>query len=400
MKTLRLLAALLLVALSTGFIACGDDIMPIDDLTPDNGGGSKEDPFKDYLGEDYSNITCLDLDFKIGDTVTISGLKSKHLWFAYFDKSSKKKLFEWKDVEETDTIQQMHKGYGEYEQIIIKKTGSVYYKKTSTGDIVQFGYTTSTDIWAGTGGYQTIFTSNGKTKRTTIQDSYHGNYLPYDWYKESIFIQDCCFSHEGDTIYMAKGKSYSNTELLSYEEGIEFTESSVSFRRRNYKYGSSIWFIMLKNYDVPTDAKVDYSLLDKSSNIWKYKLHIKHYNGTSNDYIYFVNINDGEFLDRENTTNKADDLVGIWQMLKVYDNGYAKYNITLYPNGVGTKQEMLTMSNNHVAMVIPITYKDDKKNNILTIYADNDKAEYSYKISSDKKELMLSRYSNDIYIRQ
>lgn len=397
MKTLRLLAALLLVALSTGFISCEKDLeaVPIDDLTSDAVLDNTDKEFAEYM-DDYSDIKCRYAQGEEG-SMLLSGIKKKHLWFSEFDTTTKKLKSTWLDIEETDTIQQVHKGYGEYEQIIIKKTGSVYYKKTSTGDIVQFGYT-STDT--GTGGYQTIFTSNGKTKRTTIQDSYHGNYLPYDWYKESIFIQDCCFSHEGDTIYMAKGKSYSNTELLSYEEGIEFTESSVSFRRRNYKYDSSIWFIMLKNYDVPTDAKVDYSLLDKSSNIWKYKLHIKHYNGTSNDYIYFVNINDGEFLDRENTTNKADDLVGIWQMLKVYDNGYAKYNITLYPNGVGTKQEMLTMSNNHIAMVIPITYKDDKKNNILTIYADNDKAEYSYKISSDKKELMLSRYSNDIYIRQ
>lgn len=400
MKTLRLLATLLLVALSTGLYSCSkDDFVdtPPIPVTPDDGGDSKEDPFEDYLGEDYSNITCLSLDFRQGDIVTISGLKSKHLWFGYYDKSSKKKLFEWKDVEETDTIQQLHKGYGEYEQIIIKRIYSIYYKKTSTGDIVQFEYSTTS-----TGGCQTIFTSNGKTKRTTIQEGNYGDYMPNDWYKESIFIRNYCYTHEGDTIYMAKEEPsfyYSNT-LLSYEEGIQFIESSVSFIRKNYRFNNNVWFIMLKNYDIPTDAKVDYSLLDKSSNIWKYKLHVKHYDGTNDEYIYFVNIDDGEFLDRENTTNKSDDVVGIWQMLKVYDNGYAKYNITLCPNGVGTRQEILTMSNNHIAMVKPITYKDDKENNLLTIYTDNDKTEYSYKISSDKKELILSRYGKDIYIRQ
>lgn len=125
MRALRLLATLLLVALSTGLYSCGDDIerSPITSITPDNEGGSKEDPFKDYLGEDYSNITCQSLDFRLGDTVTISGLKSKHLWFAYFDKSSKKKMFEWVDVEETDTIQQLHKVMENMSKLSLKELG-------------------------------------------------------------------------------------------------------------------------------------------------------------------------------------------------------------------------------------------------------------------------------------
>lgn len=329
MRALRLLATLLLVALSTGLYSCGDDIerSPITSITPDNEGGSKEDPFKDYLGEDYSNITCQSLDFRLGDTVTISGLKSKHLWFAYFDKSSKKKMFEWVDVEETDTIQQLHKGYGEYEQIIIKGVGSVYYKKTSTGDIVQFGYFSKT-----IGGYQTIFTSNSKTKRTTIQAGNYGDYMPYDWYKESILIRNYCYTHEGDVVYTADenykyflGGTYKKVELISYEEAILLDWlNDLSFKRYNYKEGKALWNIYLSDIKVPREAILNCTILDKSTNIWEYKIDITSYDGIKQEHIFKINIDTGKLID-------TSSIVGKWKL--AVDDGSTHTHVTFTKDG-------------------------------------------------------------------
>lgn len=308
MKTSRLLATLLLVALSTGFSSCKKEFLDIPPkvVGPDNDDNSNNDPLKDYLG-DYSSFACLKASWN-GDSVTISGLKSKHLWFAHFDESSKKMLYEWEDVEETDTIQQIHKGYGEYEQFIIQRVNVNYYKKTGTGDIVQLNYFG----YSGISGCQTIFTSGGKTKRTSIQEIGNVDVRPRDWYKESIFIQDCCFSHEGDTIYVAKEVPYRSgniqVDFISYKEGIQFYKnSSPSMHRYNYQEAKSEWWIMLDNLDVPANGKVNYTILDKSTNIWEYKVDVTSYDGTKQVYTFKINIDNGKLIN-------TSAIVGTWRL--------------------------------------------------------------------------------------
>lgn len=260
MNKLRLLATSLLVALGAGFSSCGDEdiIIPQD---PDNVEEEEKNPLEDYLGKDYSNVKCFRFSQK-GDTTVISGLKDKHLWFAYFDElNNKKKVFEWVDVEETDTIQQLYKGYGEYEKITIERVSSIYYKKTSTGNVVQFEY------FGDNRGFQTIFTSDGKTKRTDIQEGL-GVYSPKAWYNESFFIQNCCYSHEGDTIYVSKEEPpfYNNeqVELLSYEEGIRFYKSTYPYISRwNYKESKGLWYKTLDDLNVLENSKIDYIVVEK-----------------------------------------------------------------------------------------------------------------------------------------
>ena len=328
MKALRLLVTILLVALSTGFYSCGkDEFTPLVSVPTDpsgNGGGSKNDPFKDYLG-DYSNFTCLEIASRNGDSVTISGLKSKHLWFAHFNQSNKKKLFEWEDMKETDTIQQIHEGYGEYEQLIIQKVNLNYYKKTSTGDIVQLNYLG----YSGISGYQTIFTSNGNTKRTSIQTMGDGNTRPRDWYKESIFIQDCCFSHEGDTIYVAKEVPYRSeniqVDFISYKEGIQFYKNnSPSMHRYNYQEANSEWWIMLDNLDVPANAKISYTILDRSTNIWEYKVDVTSYDGTKQVFTFKINIDNGKLIN-------TSAITGTWKLTT--PNGTVHTHVTFTKDG-------------------------------------------------------------------
>lgn len=61
MKTFRLLATSLLVALSMGFTSCGDDELDVTPAPPINNiedeSTQRDKMFDEYIG-DYSNITC------------------------------------------------------------------------------------------------------------------------------------------------------------------------------------------------------------------------------------------------------------------------------------------------------------------------------------------------------
>ena len=72
MKTFRLLATSLLVALSMGVSSCGDDELerePIDIFDPNGNNGSSdlEKTYSQYI-DDYENITCKSFNDN-GDTI-------------------------------------------------------------------------------------------------------------------------------------------------------------------------------------------------------------------------------------------------------------------------------------------------------------------------------------------
>lgn len=293
MKTFRLLTASLLIAVCAGFSSCGDDELdtaPPTQNTDDNLFDKTNKYFAEYL-KDYSNITCR--GYSAGEsTVLLSGIKSKHLWFSEFDTSTKSLKSEWTDIKETDTIQKIYIGYGEYETLYIRTTLPIYYKKTSTGNIVAFMFNSS-------GRSQTIFTYNNKSKRT--QFGY--NLTPNDWYSESVFIGDCCYSNEGDTIYVTKesplfenGKI--DAELISYEEGIRLGINSIS--KYNYKEAKSIWVTYITPpFDITSNAKRSYTLLNNSTNVWEYKCEVTFYDGNKKDFTFKINIEDGKIATDE-----------------------------------------------------------------------------------------------------
>jgi hypothetical protein len=292
MKTLRLLVTLLLVTLCTGFYSCEKelDIVPVETLPNDNNQINKTDKvFAEYI-KDYSNILCR--AYRGGESsVILSGIKNNHLWFSEFNTATKNPNMTWEDLEETDTIQKLYKGYGEYEILHVKYAIPNYYKQTSSGNIVTF------DI----GRRQTIFTSNKKSKRTQLQNNSIG--IPNDWYSESVFIGDCCYSYEGDTIYLAKSSpKFENgkidTELISYEEGITFSGSYIS--KYNYKDAKSVWGVNITSpFDIPSDAKRNYTILNNSTNIWEYKVDVTFYDGTKKDFTFKINIDNGKITTDE-----------------------------------------------------------------------------------------------------
>lgn len=293
MKTLKSLVTLLMVILSVGLCSCGDDeleiVSPPESVPVDNSFTARIDKlFAEYMN-DYSDIKCR-YAFKGDSSVLLSGIKNKHLWFNEYDTSTKKLELSWEDIEETDTIQQVHTGYGEYKEMKIEHVILHYYKKTKTGDIVTFGLNNFP---------QTIFTSNGKTKRTPLETNNNFKTI-LDWFDESVFIGNHCYSKEGEVIYSIDEGSYFRLEdidALSYEEGIKFDHSNysgVSFERFNIKENKSIWKTNLKDIKFPSNSKVSYTILDKSANTWKYKADAVLYDGMKQSYIFTVNIEDGK----------------------------------------------------------------------------------------------------------
>lgn len=295
MRTIRLFATLLLVALCTGLSSCGDDELestPTTSVDTESIFDKTNKLFAEYIG-DYSNITCK--FYSNGEnSILLSGIKNKHLWFSEYETSTKQLKFTWEDIEETDTIQQIYKGYGEYETLYIKYVAPLYHKETSTGNIVTFNIG---------GRFQTIFTSNHKTKRTQLQYDNSKNGIAYNWYKESVLIRDCCYSHEGDTIYVAKeSPRFENgkidTELISYEEGIKFSGNFIS--KYNYKEAKPVWNTsIIPPFDITSDAKRAYTLLDNTTNIWEYKCEVTFYDGTKRDFTFKINIEDGKIVTDE-----------------------------------------------------------------------------------------------------
>ena len=220
-----------------------------------------------------------------------------------------------------------------------------YYKKTKTGDIVTFRLSSVP---------QTIFTSNGKTKRTPLEAN--NNYMnTYDWYNESVFIGNRCYSSEGDPLFTIEDSYFfrdGNVTPISYEEGIKFDYSypPISFERFNIKEGKSVWKTNLTDIELPSDSKISYTILDKSANVWEYKVDAVLYNGMKHSYIFTVNMEDGKANVAEEgvkvtsiALNKSQVTLDIGEIFQLVD--------TVKPNNAENSKVVWASSNESVATV-------------------------------------------------
>ena len=316
MRTIRLLATSLLVALGMGISSCGDDELesaPTTSLDTETIYDKTDKLFAEYI-ENYSNIKCRS-GLQGESSVLLSGLKDNHYWFSEYDAATKQLKSEWTDIEESDTILNIYKGYGEYETVKLNYILPTFYKKTSTGDIVTLklnGYN------------QTIFTFNKQSKRTELQSDYQKNVVANDWYAESVFIGNCCYSNEGEIIYEAKkaprfenGKT--DALLISYEEGIECTGRHIS--KYNYKDSKTVWATYIESpFEITSDAKINNTLLDNSTNVWQYKCEVMFYDVSKNEFTFKVDINNGKIINNItgitlNETSKELDIIDKFQLI-------------------------------------------------------------------------------------
>lgn len=232
MKIFRLLAASLLVAVCTGFSSCGDDELerePVINFDPN--GSDLEKKYSQYI-DDYENMTCKRFEDK-GDTIEFTGITSKgYLMINLFQYATKTKVFEWVDNVKIDTIYQIYKGYGEYEEVRVKSIGlsNGKYHLKSNKDFV-----TLLDFFGGTSSFTRIlFVNGGNSKMSDIMPvgAWHINTFIPNWYNnEYSFIHDCCYTLAGDTVYTIKYGKYDDDNINMYERRIA-TNGYGSFQYR------------------------------------------------------------------------------------------------------------------------------------------------------------------------
>lgn len=324
-----------------GLSSCGEDELesaPTTSLDTETIYDKTDKLFAEYI-ENYSNIKCRS-GLQGESSVLLSGLKDNHYWFSEYDAATKQLKSEWTDIEESDTILNIYKGYGEYETVKLHSVAPMFYKKTSTGDIVTFTLNNYR---------QTIFTFNGQSKRTDLQSDYQKNVVANDWYAESVFIGNCCYSNEGEIIYEAKeAPRFENGKiddlLISYEEGIECKGRHIS--KYNYKDSKTVWVTYIESpFEITSDAKINYTLLDNSTNVWQYKCEVMFYDGSNNEFTFKIDIDNGKIINNItgitlNETSKELDIIDKFQLIA-----------TVEPANATNKNIIWSSSNEEVATV-------------------------------------------------
>ena len=315
MKTFRLLATSLLVALGMGISSCGDDELEVS--PPLN---NVEQMCLEYGIADYQNIELLSL-FKHGDNTAInigqanfSGLRDNKLWLASFNIEDKSPIINWTDESPFNRNRRIYKGYGEYEDVTIQQITLLQAMPFNQDFVASLSYSFGKDYSY----HALLFKQSSQTKEVQLKDSGFGIGA---WYENSIINGKCCYSLSGDTIYIAeKGFGYSNvgvlytSELLSYEEAIYSHRDNKGFfvGERSFKLGEDLWHIQVPQLnDEPADAKIEVSVEDKSTPVWKFNVNIIHYDGTKKNVTFEVDTDNGTIKGQD---DYASLIIGKWKM--------------------------------------------------------------------------------------
>ena len=389
MKIFRLLAASLLVAVCAGFSSCGDDeleehqteVMFIDG-----------DSFSTY-GLNFRDYECYG-SFHWGNINHFSGLKNNHLWISSYDRTTKEKLWEWTDNRTFDKKRTVHVGYGEYKDIEISS-------------ITTYGACAKNNIFVASVSYNGESYNEDnilfKTAAGTLKEI-KNDYRAYitDWYKESVFVGNCCYNDMGDTLYVSQinngavgGTPISYEESVSVNVDVNFDDflTQISALRINYKTYKNVWYTKHKlPFEIFSDTKRECTLLDNSTNIWKYKLDLLYYDGTKKDYTFYLNIENGTISE----TQDVSPIVGSW--VYITDEGY-KEIITFYSDNTG-RWESVNIHDN-TSNSDPFTYTmDDKEDKFIIDFGDNSPETYYYNISDNKMKLMYEDGHVELYTKQ
>lgn len=383
MKTLRLLTTSLLIAVCAGFSSCGDEELEefqLDEMY------STGDSFSTY-GLNIKDYECRG-SFYFENINHFSGLKNNHLWISSYDRTTKEKLWEWTDSRTFDKKRTVHVGYGEYKDIEISSITTYGACAKNNIFVASVGYGGESY-----GEYNILFkTATGNLKE--IRNEYPA-YIT-DWYKESVFVGNCCYNDLGDTIYVSQvnNGAVSGTPI-SYEETIIVSDyqQQLTASRINYKTYKSVWNTEYRlPFEIFPDTKKEYVLLDNSTNIWKYKLDLLYYDGTKKDYTFYLNIENGTISETQNVS----PIVGSW--VYITDEGY-KEIITFYSDNTG-RWESVNIHDNTFNLD-PFTYTmDDKEDKFIIDFGDNSPETYYYNISDNKMKLMYEDGHVELYTKQ
>lgn len=389
MKIFRLLTASLLIAVCAGFSSCGDD--ELDDFQTEVM-STDGDSFSTY-GLNFRDYECYG-SFHWRNINHFSGLKNNHLWISSYDRTTKEKLWEWTDNRTFDRKRTVHVGYGEYKDIEISRITTYGACAKNNIFVASVGYSGESY-----GEYNILFkTATGNLKE--IRNEYPA-YIT-DWYNESVFVGNCCYNDIGDTLYVSQVANGGIGGIpISYEESVNVSvdfsvndfPTQIIASRINCKTYKDVWNTKHKlPFEILSDTKRECTLLDNSTNIWKYKLNLLYYDGTKKDYTFYLNIENGIISETLNNS----PLVGTWGYIT--DEGY-KEIITFYSDNTG-RWESVNMHDN-TSYSDPFTYTmDDKEDKFIIDFGDNSPETYYYNISDNKMKLIYEDGHVELYTKQ
>ncbi len=257
-----------------------------------------EPDFPQNIYEEYGITDYKSIDLLSNYGTNFSGLRDGKLWLASFNKEDKSPILNWTDNKPFDRIRKIYKGYGKYEDVIIQNMRFTELMKEG-GDFIArmlYGYTTEDNSVLNTF-YGILFKKENSSKEINTMDDYIK-----PWYEGSIINDNCCYSPEGDTIFIVKegafNRFFNSMEMISYEEAIytEFLGGQMGFwiGRRNFELGEDVWNKGVSGtFNEPHNAKSEVHITDKSANIWSYSIDIVYYDGSKKTVKFKVNIDDG-----------------------------------------------------------------------------------------------------------
>ena len=385
MKAFRLLATSLLVALSMGISSCGDDELEqvqMEEIYP-NG-----DSFSTY-GLNIMDYECRGSNY-MGNINYFSGLKDDHLWISTYDRTTKERLLEWTDSRTFNRKRTVHLGYGEYKDIEISSITT--YGACAKNNIFVASVCFSGESYSE---YNILFqTATGNLKE--MKDT-KASYI-VDWYKESVFVGNCCYNDMGDTIYVSPSPNGTIGGVpISYEEAISvsinygYKPQYILASRNNYKSGQTVWNTEYKlPFEVFNDTQKEYTLLDSSTNIWKYNLHLLYYSGEQKDYTFYLNIDNGIISESPD----ASPLLGKWLYTTEAGN---KEIITFNGDNTGSWESVDIYDNSSSTDTFSYTVNG---NEFIIDFGDGSPETYRYEIADNEMKLTYEDGHTEVYTKQ
>lgn len=422
MKFIRLLATLLLVAVCAGFSSCEEELEeePPTILKPEGGNNSSdlENTYSQYI-DDYKNMTCKRFNDN-GDTIEFTGITAKgYLMINLFQEATKKKVFDWVDNVKIDTICKVYKGYGEYEEVTVKSIGLSHAHGNPHIESNK-NFITLLDFFGGESPFTRIlFVNGGNSKMSNIMPigSWSINTFITNWYNnEYSFIHDCCYTLTGDTVYTIKYENYDFYNIREYEQRIMLCGSYDHEATRisceegigtyvanfsgiyqfnsckiNYKDCKQVWergFTLPFNYEA--NAKLSYSIVNKSANVWEYKVDIIYYDGTKKDYTFYLNIDNGVISENPN----ASPLIGKWLYTTEAGN---KEIITFNGDNTGNWESVDIYDNTSNTDTFAYTVNG---NEVIIDFGDGSLETYRYEIVENEMKLTYEDGHTEVYTKQ
>lgn len=384
MKAFRLLTTSLLVAVCVGFGSCEEELeeVPVEELY------SNGDSFSTY-GLNIKDYECRG-SYYWGNINHFSGLKNNHLWISSYDRTTKEKLWEWIDSRTFDRKRTVHVGYGEYKDIEISSITT--YGACAKNNIFVASVSYSGESYSECNILFQTATGNLKEMKDTKQ-----SYV-VDWYKESVVVGNCCYNDMGDTIYVSpfpngaiEGVPISYEEAISVSINYGYKPQYILASRDNCKSGQTVWNTEYElPFEVLSDTQKEYTLLDSSTNIWKYNLHLLYYSGEQRNYTFYLNIDNGTISESPN----ASPLIGKWLYTTEAGN---KEIITFNSDNTGSWESIDIYDNSSSTDTFSYTVNG---NEVIINFGDGSPETYHYKIADNEMKLTYEDGHTEVYSKQ